>query len=504
MWPSLVSPLRIWQLTDILDDNYNPKEAVQRTHHYPFQSTGRAVTQLIWFRNDLRLADNPALTAAMHQGEKVEACFLPTPDQWQEHDWSPARTDLMLRSLDRLAADLASLGIPLHIRTLARFADTDDALLELCRETGAQGVHCNEEYAVNERNRDHRLKHWLEPSGIRLHIYRDQTVVPVRALYTGGGTPYTVFTPYSRRWWQWIDENPPKLHPSPAPQAEPVERPAIPELDDWRTEKAHWAAPGETAGHEQLERFLQERMAAYGDNRDFPALDGTSVISPYLALGVLSPRQCVIKGLEAIRESRRPEAGRTWLNEIAWRDFYIQLMVHFPRLSKHRPFKTETEALVWNEPGEAFDAWCEGRIGIPIVDAAMRQLNETGWMHNRLRMVTAMFLTKNLFIDWREGERYFMRSLVDGYLPSNNGGWQWSASTGTDAAPYFRIFNPVTQSERFDPEGVFIRRYVPEIGHLEGKALFNPNGKVSGYPGPIVYLKSSRKEAIAKFQALSK
>jgi len=147
------------------------------------------VTQLIWFRNDLRLADNPALTAAMHQGEKVEACFLPTPDQWQEHDWSPARTDLMLRSLDRLAADLASLGIPLHIRTLARFADTDDALLELCRETGAQGVHCNEEYAVNERNRDHRLKHWLEPSGIRLHIYRDQTVVPVRALYTGGGTP---------------------------------------------------------------------------------------------------------------------------------------------------------------------------------------------------------------------------------------------------------------------------------------------------------------------------
>lgn len=462
------------------------------------------MTQLIWFRNDLRLADNPALTAATRQGEKVEACFLATPEQWREHDWSPARTDLMLRSLDSLAEDLAGLGIPLHIRTLERFADTDDALLELCREIGAQAIHCNEEYAVNERRRDYRLKHWLESCGIGFSIYRDQTVVPVRELYTGGGTPYTVFTPYSRRWWQWIERNPPGLYPVPSPQGEPVARPAIPELADWRSVRAHWVAPGEPAAHEALERFLAERVLSYKDNRDFPALNGTSIISPYLAIGVLSPRQCVIRGFEAIRESQRPEAGRAWLNEIAWRDFYIQLMVHFPRLSMHRAFKPETEALVWNEPGEAFEAWCEGRTGIPIVDAGMRQLNATGWMHNRLRMVTAMFLTKNLFIDWRLGERYFMRHLVDGFLPSNNGGWQWSASTGTDAAPYFRVFNPVTQSERFDPEGAFIRRYVPEIGHLEGKALFNPNGKVEGYPAPIVDLKESRKEAIARFQALAK
>ena len=461
------------------------------------------MTQLIWFRNDLRLADNPALTAAMHQGEQVEACFLPAPEQWREHDWSPARTDLMLRSLESLAGDLAELGIPLHIRTLSRFDDTDRVLRALCQETGALTVHCNEEYAVNERRRDHRLKHELEASGIGFQVYRDQTVVPVRAVYTGGGTPYTVFTPYSRRWWQWIDANPPGLYPTPDAQGEPVPRAVVPELPEWRTPKADWVVAGEQAAHAALDRFLAERVAAYTDHRNFPALNGTSIISPYLAIGVLSPRKCVVRGLEAIRESPRPEAGRAWLNEIAWRDFYIQLMVHFPRLSMHRAFKTETEALVWNEPGDAFDAWCEGRTGIPIVDAGMRQLNETGWMHNRLRMVTAMFLTKNLFIDWRLGEQYFMRSLVDGYLPSNNGGWQWSASTGTDAAPYFRVFNPVTQSERFDPEGAFIRRYVPEIAHLEGKKLFNPNGAVRGYPGPIVDLKESRKEAIARFQELS-
>jgi len=262
-------------------------------------------------------------------------------------------------------------------------------------------------------------------------------------------------------------------------------------------------AIGEQAAHDQLEQFVAKKAARYKDDRDFPALDGTSLLSPYLANGVLSGRQCLI----AARQSGASGKGiETWINEIAWRDFYIHILYHYPRVSMHRAFKPETEALEWNSPGEHFEAWKEGRTGVPIVDAAMRQLKATGWMHNRLRMVTAMFLTKNLFINWRLGEAWFMQNLVDGFLASNNGGWQWSASTGTDAAPYFRVFNPVTQSERFDPDGEFIRRWVPELAKLDSKRIHEPSRKggviPKGYPRPIVDLKESRKEAIARFQAL--
>ncbi len=460
------------------------------------------MTQLLWFRNDLRLADNPALTAAAGSGELRHACTLLTPQQWREHDWSPARTDLLLRSLEPLGRELGERGIRLHLLTLARFDDSAEALLTLCRKHGIERIHANEEYAFNERERDRQLKQALGEQSITLSIYRDQTVVPVTELLTGSGTPYTVFTPFSRSWWRWVEQNPPQLHPVPQAQGEPVTADEVPALPEWRSTVAHWVGAGEEGAHKALEAFIDERIDQYREERDFPAKPATSIISPYLALGILSPRQCLVRASEALAGQSDSSSARTWLNEIAWRDFYIQLMYHYPRLSKHRAFKPGTEQLRWNPPGEAFEAWKQGRTGIPIVDAAMRQLNATGWMHNRLRMITAMFLSKNLFIDWREGERYFMQSLVDGYLPSNNGGWQWSASTGTDAAPYFRIFNPVTQSERFDPDGAFIRRWVPEIAHLQGKALFNPVGSVAGYPAPIVDLKSSRQAAIEAFQAL--
>lgn len=460
------------------------------------------MTELIWFRNDLRLGDNPAVTAACSDDSPVEACFLAAPGQWAEHDWSPNRTDLLLRSLERVAQNLAELGITLHIRTIDRFADTDAALLALCRERGITRIHAGEEYADNERSRDHRLTRVLNNEGITLNIYRDQTVVPVDQLKTGNGTPYTVFTPYSRQWWRWVESHPPQLHPAPSPRGAPVAPPVLPELTEWRSNRVDWLDGGESAAHRALDDFIDQRLREYANQRDYPAKPATSIISPYLALGVLSPRQCLIAVQQRTGEPSPATAGRTWLNEIAWRDFYIQLLYHFPRLSRHQAFKPETEALPWEPADERFEAWKAGRTGIPLVDAAMRQLNTTGWMHNRLRMVTAMFLTKNLFLDWRLGEQYFMRQLVDGYLPSNNGGWQWSASTGTDAAPYFRIFNPVTQSERFDPQGSFIRHWVPEIAHLQGKKLFNPNGAVAAYPAPIVDLKESRKQAIERFKAL--
>lgn len=460
------------------------------------------MTQLVWFRNDLRLTDNPALTAALAHGEALEACYLITPEQWAEHDWAPAKTELLLRSLQSLAEDLARLGIPFHILSLSRFRDSSDALATLCRERGLSHVHANEEYAVNERHRDSQVLARLRQHRRALKIHRDQTVVPVDRLLTGQHQAYSVFTPYSRRWWQWLGEHPVTLLPRPKAQSKPYTPAEVPTLTDWRSSLANWLEAGETGAHRALEAFIESRIHRYGEARDFPAQSTTSVLSPYLALGILSPRQCLVAAREAMNDSASAESARAWVNELAWRDFYIQILYHYPRVSRHQPFRSETQALPWQPTGQAFERWATGDTGIPLVDAAMRQLNTTGWMHNRLRMVAAMFLSKNLFIDWREGERYFMQRLVDGYLPSNNGGWQWSASTGTDAAPYFRIFNPVTQSERFDPDGAFIRQYVPEIAHLKGKALFNPDGRVSGYPSPMVDLKASRKEAIARFQAL--
>lgn len=464
------------------------------------------MTQLVWFRNDLRIADNAALTAACKEKAGVRACFIVTPEQWLEHDWSPARVHFLIAHANALSGELAKLGIPMTFIAADRFDDSLDRLEQLCQDKGITRLHFNEEYGVNERRRDKALKQRLDASNIGVCKYRDQTVAPVGEILTQQQEPYSVFTPFSRRWRSWVDDTQPTVFPIPSAQGDPVEPARLEAVPDaFREAPPALVETGEDAAHQHLEAFVAERAGAYKDNRDFPAIDGTSQLSPYLANGVLSGRQCLLAARQAQGMGGNQEGLVTWINEIAWRDFYINILYHYPRVSMHRAFKPETEALVWNKPGEKFEAWKTGNTGIPIVDAAMRQLNETGWMHNRLRMVTAMFLTKNLFIDWRLGEAYFMSKLVDGFLASNNGGWQWSASTGTDAAPYFRVFNPVTQSERFDPKGDFIRQWVPELAKLDAKRIHDPGkGGVipKGYPRPIVDLKESRKEAIAKFQAL--
>lgn len=464
------------------------------------------MTQLAWFRNDLRVADNPALVAACAGDGPVEACFLITPGQWTEHDWSPARVALVLDHLEDLGRQLAGLGIPLHILEADRFDDSLDALEALARERKVTTVHINEEYGVNERRRDKAAHHRLANQGIALHKYRDQTVAPVGSVLTQQGDPYSVFTPFSRRWWDWVETTQPECLAIPEPQGPKIKAPPRPTTPEaFRNPPPSLVAVGEDAAHRALIDFLEERASRYKEDRDFPAIDGTSLVSPYLASGILSGRQCLQAAQEAMRHQKDATGIRGWINEICWRDFYVHILYHYPRVSMHRAFKPETEALVWNTSEDHLKAWQNGETGIPLVDAAMRQLKETGWMHNRLRMVTAMFLSKNLFLDWRQGEAWFMSHLADGFLASNNGGWQWSASTGTDAAPYFRVFNPATQSERFDPDGAFIRRFVPELRDLDNKRIHNPaaGGTVpKGYVRPIVDLKETRKEAIARFQAL--
>ncbi|MAM00358.1 MAG: deoxyribodipyrimidine photo-lyase [Alteromonadaceae bacterium] len=464
------------------------------------------MTQLVWFRNDLRVADNAALTAACKSGDPVTACFVVTPGQWQNHDWSPARIGFVLDHVNALAAELARVGIPMHFLDCEDFQDTVTHLLDHCRKHKVRHVHINEEYGVNERRRDKVIANKLAEADVRFQKYRDQTIAPVGSILTGQQKPFSVFTPFSRRWRNWVDETRPTPWPVPSPVAAPV-KPAQYHSAVAGSEGAPppLVATGEDAAHQQLERFLDEQVGGYKAQRDFPACAGTSLLSPYLANGVLSGQQCLTAAQQAQGAGGEQEGLATWINELAWRDFYIHILYHFPRVSMNRAFKPETEALQWNPPGEAFEAWKAGETGIPMVDAAMRQLNQTGWMHNRLRMVTAQFLTKNLFINWQVGERYFSSRLVDGFLASNNGGWQWSASTGTDAAPYFRVFNPVTQGERFDPKGAFIRQYLPELADLDNKRIHQPwvgGTPPNGYPSPIVDLKESRKEAIARFQAL--
>ncbi|MDW3714662.1 MULTISPECIES: deoxyribodipyrimidine photo-lyase [unclassified Pseudomonas] len=471
--------------------------------------------QLMWFRCDLRVQDNTALSAAMAAGPTL-ALYLITPGQWLEHDDAPAKVDFWLRNLVALQAELARLNVPLLVRHAERWDQAAEAVARLCHEHQVGAVHVNEEYGIHESARDAAVKARLQADEVRLRSHLDQLLFKPGSVLTKSDGYFQVFSQFRKVCYARLHAALPGSAPTPAVQAPlGIESDAMPaSVQGFATPatalQALWPA-GEARALQRLEAFADQQIEHYQDERDFPSRPGTSQLSPYLAAGVLSPRQCLHAALRSNRgEFESGNAGAvTWINELLWREFYKHILVGYPRVSRHRAFRPETEALRWRDAPEDLHAWQQGRTGIPIVDAAMRQLLATGWMHNRLRMVVAMFLTKNLLIDWREGERWFMRHLIDGDLAANNGGWQWSASTGTDAAPYFRIFNPVSQSQRFDPQGVFIRQWVPELAGLDAKDIHDPAARgglflPAGYPQPVVDLSSSRDRAIAAFRNLPK
>jgi deoxyribodipyrimidine photo-lyase len=471
----------------------------------------------MWFRADLRTADNPALFEAARRADRgVVAVFTICPGQWRSHDMAPIKVDFVLRNLQELSAALAKKSIALRIVEADRFRDVPEALLELARQHECDALFYNREYEVNERRRDGAVTEAFERAGLEVSSFTDQCLFEPGELLTGEKRFYTVYSPFKRSWYKAFDADRDRGQPLAAPRKQPEmvgEADAIPDrvagFDPGAARPDLWTA-GEKTVRSKLAAFIRDRLAAYEDRRDFPAVDGTSVLSPYLVSGALSLRQCVHAALEA-NEGRLDtgSAGAvTWISELIWREFYKHILVGFQRVSMHHAFQLATERIVWNDSAEHFQAWSEGRTGYPIVDAAMRQLTQTGWMHNRLRMIVAMFFSKNLFLDWRRGEKFFMQHLVDGDLAANNGGWQWSSSTGTDAAPYFRIFNPYSQSKRFDPEGEFIRRFVPELAGVEGKEIHDPSsipallrGAID-YPEPIVDHATTRAHAIETFKAL--
>ena len=461
-------------------------------------------TTLVWFRNDLRTVDNPALWHACEHGDRVAALFIFTPGQWRSHQMSGCRAEFVRGAVAALREDLQALGVPLQVIEGDSFEQVPQQVAELCRQHGVDKVFWNREYPWDEVQRDEAVAERLAQDGVAVESFHDRILLPPDAVLTQQGEPYKVFTPFKKNLLARLEVGLPDLLPLPGRQRG-VEMTLNPLPSRVAGFTAHvdadlWPA-GEAEAQRRLEAFVGGGLDDYREQRDFPAVAGTSSLSPYLAVGNLSPQQCLLAAM-ALSGS---DGARTWVSEIIWRDFYQYIAFHFPRVCKHRPFNLDTERVQWRRSESDFDAWCQGRTGVPLVDAGMRQLQATGWMHNRVRMVVAMFLSKNLLLDWRLGEAFFMEHLIDGDFSANNGGWQWSASTGTDAAPYFRVFNPMTQGERFDPDGDYIKTHVPELRALDTADLHKPQRlakyKPEEYPDMIVDLKASRERAIAAFKS---
>ncbi|WP_300394933.1 FAD-binding domain-containing protein [uncultured Psychrobacter sp.] len=517
---------------------------------------------LMWFRRDLRIHDNTALAAICEQANASEApvtaVYFITPEQWLEHDDSLVQVDHIARTLPILAQKLEDqLNIALNVYLCADFDKSVEAITELCAEQKITTVMANHEYEGNEIDRDEKLTKQLANNDIEFIRHHDQCILPPLSITTNDGdSMYKVFTPFYRQWRDTLEAGSLSAHEATKVTANNKTKASIKSMalksaannantsasieklahkivadyqkpleDDEQkfTDKpaqlkqAREDYPaGEDAAIQRLKEFVAEDIKDYDVSRDKPILQGTSHLSAYLTIGAISPRLCYLQAAQAQEklhgnDSDNEDINR-WISELAWRDFYRHVLVDKPKLIEHKAYKEDADNKVnWSYDKDDFAAWCAGKTGVPLVDAAMRCLNATGFMHNRLRMVTAMFLTKDLLIDWRWGERYFMQQLIDGDFASNNGGWQWSASTGTDSAPYFRIMNPFSQGKSHDAKGEFIKTWLPELKDVPVSTLHSEDTmrkalKKGGefadidYPVPMVEHKKVRKLAIAEFK----
>ncbi|HQU78276.1 MAG TPA: deoxyribodipyrimidine photo-lyase [Azonexus sp.] len=462
---------------------------------------------LVWFRRDLRDHDHAALSAALAEARQVYCAFVFDRDILEA---LPAKHD---RRVHFIHESLVELDVALRAKgggLIVRYGRAVDEIPELAKKLGVAAVLANRDYEPYAKQRDNTVAGTLKAAGIVFHACKDQAIFDGDEVLTQAGKPFSVFTPYKNAWLKRLTAADSAKWPCNG-SFSGGELAGVPALDDIGFVATNLAelniSPGMSGARQLWDEFRRGRITRYGALRDFPAIKGVSYLSVHLRFGTISIR-------ELVRAALASEAD-TWLNELIWRDFYFMILDHFPRVAGHA-FKPEYDAIQWKNWPEGFAAWCEGRTGYPLVDAAMRQLNHCGWMHNRLRMVVASFLCKDLGIDWRLGEKYFTEQLNDFDLSANNGGWQWAASSGCDAQPYFRIFNPVTQSEKFDAEGKFIRRYVPELGRVSNKYIHAPwqmgrleqeaVGTVIGrdYPAPIVDHAQARAETLARYAIVKK
>ncbi len=458
---------------------------------------------LVWFRRDLRLADNAALGAALHAGYVPIPVYIDAQDE--EAPWQPgAATRWWLHhSLAALDAQLRKLGSAL----LLRRGDSAIELDRLLGETGAQAVFWNRLYDPVLTRRDATIKAHLRARGIHAESCAGHLIAEPWEIRNGSAQPYRVFTPF----WRTLRTRFPLPEPLPSPSALPAHTLRGLQLDALQLlPKIAWDlglreewTPGEAGAQELLNTFIDSALESYAAGRNLPDRPGTSRLSAHLHFGEISPRQIAHRLLKDASPAQR-ELAEPYLRELGWRDFGHHLLYHFPHTSEE-PLQSSFSQFSWAElDAVKLSAWQRGQTGIPIVDAGMRELWSTGWMHNRVRMIVASLLTKNLRYHWLHGARWFWDTLVDADLANNTQGWQWTAGSGADAAPYFRIFNPVTQGERFDPLGTYVRRYVPELAHLPAAVIHQPwmTGGVRAYPKPIVDLKLSRLAALAAYSEL--
>lgn len=468
---------------------------------------------LVWLRRDLRLTDHAALYHALRRHARVYVAFIFDCDILDRLPRVDRRVEFIRESLVELDAALRDAGGTL----IVRHGQPRTEIPALARLLEVGTVYVNRDYEPAAVLRDKDVAQTLALEGIEFHSSKDQTIFECDEVLTQAGKPFTVFTPYKNAWYKKAALNDGDFYVRPYPVERyfdhlcvPTLANGVPTLADIGFEKSDLAqigvVPGMSGGRARTDDFFT-RIDTYKTARDFPAVKGVSYLSVHLRFGTISIRELAGR---AWREGSEGALG--WLNELIWRDFYFAILHHFPHAIGHA-FKPAFDALHWDSVPEWHAAWCEGRTGYPLVDAAQRQLLKTGWMHNRLRMVSASFYTKDLGLDWREGESWFAQWLLDFDLSANNGGWQWSASTGCDAQPWFRIFNPVTQSERFDPQGKFIRRYVPELADVPDKYIHAPwlmppliqeeCEVIIGrdYPAPIVDHAEARQHTLARFKA---
>lgn len=455
-----------------------------------------------WFRRDLRIADNTALGCAAKLGLPVVPVYI-LSDWKKVHKWTGAgRQQFLCGSLESLAKNLESIGGRLIIRQGGAASE----LRKLVLESGAVAVHLNADPDPYGKSVEKAVRQMCIELGIECHIHADASLHTPDEVLTQSGLPYRVYTPYSRNWLGL-----PK--PSPHPKLRALRTPGelksmpLPTLKTWGLVSPETQAlePGERAARERLKRAIAGKIQQYSAKRDFPAQDGTSRISQDLRYGLVSIRTVFAEVSKARASASLAEqiGIDIFTKELAWREFYFSILHHFPNVLDEE-FNADWRGLAWDEPNELFDSWKEGRTGFPIVDAGMRELKATGFMHNRVRMITAMFLTKDLHIDWKQGESWFMQNLIDGEIASNNGGWQWSAGTGADAAPYFRIQNPWSQTVKFDAAGAYIRKWVPELAKTDASRFLEaPNdGRpiAADYPLPCVDHKTERDRTLAIFK----
>ena len=457
-----------------------------------------------WFRSDLRIADNVALADACRRADALAPVFVMDDALLKAHRDAHPRLRFLHACLHDLAAALEAAGS----RLIVLHGAPHRCLPALARACKASLVTWNRDYGPYAKHRDRAVRDALERDGVEVRTYKDRVVFEGGEIRAVHGGIYTVYTHFRRAWWRRFQADAPRPAPAPALPGEIPEAPADalrePRGRGLRADTTGIPRGGAALARERLDAFLGGAAHRYHLDRDRPAVAGTSRLSPYLRFGAISVRECVRAGLAlAAAESAAEEGVRTWIDELVWREFYHAILDAHPRVLDGA-FREAGDALEWDDDADRLQAWQAGMTGYPIVDAGMRELAATGWMHNRVRMIVASFLTKDLHIDWRTGERWFMRRLVDGDPASNNGGWQWAASTGADAQPYFRIFNPTTQGERFDPGGEYVRRWVPELEGLAGKAVHRPWTvplESRAYPAPIVDHSRERAVALAQFRA---